>query len=412
MENTTYVINTIWVLCASIFVFFMQAGFACMESGFARTKNACNIWLKNLCDFCVGGLLYYFIGFGIMYGKDWHGLIGVSGFFNPLSADLEIWQVNSNLSPHIFLLYQTMFCATSATIISGSVAERFKFNSYLIVSAVMSVFIYPVIGHWIWGGGWLSRIGVTDFAGSLAVHSVGAIAAFMGAFLVGPRIGKYTPDGKSNAIPGHNVPMGILGSFILWFGWYGFNPGSELAFDEVTVYTTITTTLTGCAGGLAGLFVSWIRYRKPDPTLAANGALAALVGICTSVAEVTPIGSIIIGIICGSLIVFTIPFVDHVLHVDDPVGAISLHGGSGLTGAILAGFFSSTKGLFYGNGASYLLNMVIGVAAVIIFTGCASFLMFFLLKKTIGIRVSEKEELNGLDIEEHGMLAYPYYNLR
>lgn len=410
--DTTYLFNSVWVLCASVFVFFMQAGFACMESGFARPKNACNIWLKNLCDFCVGGLVYYFIGFGIMYGDDWHGIIGVNGFFNPLSQNLAIWESNSELSKEIFLLYQTMFCATTATIISGSVAERFKFNSYLILSAVMTAFIYPVIGHWIWGGGWLSAVGVTDFAGSLAVHSVGAIAAFMGAKLVGPRIGKYGPDGKSNAIPGHSVPMGILGAFILWFGWYGFNPGSELALDGTTFYTTITTTLTACAGGLAGLFVSWARYGKPDPTLAANGALAALVGICTSVAEVSPMGSIIIGILLGTLICFTIPFVDHVLHVDDPVGAISLHGGSGITGALLAGLFSTSKGLFYGHGASYLVSMVIGVVAVVVFVAAAAFLTIFLLKKTLGIRISSTDELNGLDIEEHGMLAYPYYNMR
>ncbi|MCR5217558.1 ammonium transporter [Treponema sp.] len=410
--STTFLFNSVWVLCASVFVFLMQAGFACMESGFSRPKNACNIWLKNLCDFCVGGLVYYFVGFGLMYGEDWHGIIGINGFINPLSQDLEIWKTNSELSPEIFLLYQTMFCATTATIISGSVAERFKFDSYLIVSAVMTGFIYPVIGHWIWGGGWLSSIGVTDFAGSLAVHTVGAVAAFMGALLVGPRIGKYTADGKSNAIPGHSVPMGILGALILWFGWYGFNPGSELALDETTFYTTIPTTLTGCAGGIAGLFVSWIRYGKPDPTLAANGALAALVGICTVVAEVTPLGSVIMGLILGALICFTIPFVDQKLHVDDPVGAISLHGGSGITGALLAGLFSSSKGLLYGHGASYLGSMAIGVIAVVGFAGITTFITFYILKKTLGIRIPEKVELNGLDIEEHGMLAYPYYNMR
>ena len=403
-DEVAYMLNSVWVLVAAVFVFLMQAGFACMESGFARSKNACNIWLKNLCDFCVGALVYYFVGFGLMYGDDWNGLIGTNGFFNPLDQDLAIWD-GMSLSPHIFLLYQTMFCATTATIISGSVAERFKFNSYLIVSCVMTGIVYPIVGHWIWGGGWLSQLGFSDFAGSTAVHFVGACAAFMGALMVGPRIGKYK-NGKSVAIPGHNIPMGILGALILWFGWYGFNPGSELALDETTFYTTITTTLTGCAGGLAGLFTSWIKYKKPDPTLAANGALAALVGICTSVAEVSYMGSIIIGAICGTLIVFTLEFVDKKLHIDDPVGAISLHGGSGMCGTILAGFLSTTQGLFYGHGASYLIHQIIGVVSVAAFCLCATFILYFVLKKTIGIRVSEEEEIAGLDMEEHGMMAY------
>lgn len=403
-SNVTYLFNSIWVLAASVFVFFMQASFACMESGFARSKNACNIWLKNLCDFCVGGLVYYFIGFGLMYGDDWNGFIGINGFINPLEQNLQIWE-GMTLSPQIFLLYQTMFCATTATIISGSVAERFKFNSYLIVSCIMTGLVYPIVGHWIWGGGWLANLGFTDFAGSTAVHSVGACAAFMGALMVGPRIGKYK-NGVSQTIKGHNVPMGILGAFILWLGWYGFNPGSELALDEVTFYTTITTTLTACAGGLAGLFVSWIKNKKPDPTLAANGALAALVGICTGVASVSYIGSIIIGLICGTLICFSLDFIDHVLHIDDPVGAISLHGGSGIIGTILAGFFSRTEGLLYGHGFHYLLCQIIGVVSVVAFCLIVTFAMYSILKATIGIRVSTEEELVGLDIEEHAMQAY------
>lgn len=406
--NVTYVINSLWVLVAAILVFLMQAGFACMESGFSRSKNACNIWLKNLCDFCVGAFLYYFLGFGLMYGDDWNGFIGTTGFFQPLSQDLEIWK-SISLSPHVFILYQTMFCATTATIISGSVAERFKFNSYLIVSACMTLFVYPVVGHWIWGGGWLSKLGFFDFAGSTAVHSVGAWAAFMGALMVGPRIGKFSKNGKSKAIPGHNIPMGLLGSIILWFGWYGFNPGSELAFDDTALYTTITTTITGCVGGLAGLFVSWVRYKKPDPTLAANGALAALVGICSSVSTVTPFGSAVIGLICGSLIVFSLEFVEKRLHIDDPVGAISLHGGSGIIGTLLAGLLSTTDGLLYGHGIKYLLTQLLGVVSVGAFVLLSSFLIYFVLKKTIGIRVSEQEEIQGLDIEEHGMVAYPDY---
>jgi len=406
-EENAYMLNTVWVMTAAVLVFFMQAGFACMESGFSRSKNACNIWLKNFCDFCVGALVYYFIGFGLMYGDDWNGIIGVSGFFNPLDQNLQIWE-GMSLSPKIFLLYQTMFCATTATIISGSVAERFKFKSYLVVSCVMTGIIYPVIGHWIWGGGWLSQIGFSDFAGSTAVHTVGAYAALMGAFMVGPRIGKYK-NGKSRAIPGHNLPMGIMGAFILWLGWYGFNPGSELALDEVTFYTTITTTMAACAGGLSGLFVSWAKYKKPDPTLVVNGALAGLVGICTGVASVSYIGSMIIGAVCGGLIIFTLEFVDKKLHIDDPVGAISLHGGSGIAGTILAGFFSVEQGLLYGNGVSYLLVQLIGVVSVGVFCLIVTFLLYSILKKTLGIRVTEEEELAGLDLDEHGMVAYPDY---
>jgi len=403
-ENA-YMFNSLWVMVASILVFFMQAGFASMESGFARSKNASNIWLKNLCDFLIGAMVYYFIGFGIMYGNDFHGIIGINGFFNPLDQNLAIWD-GMMLDPRIFLLYQTMFCATAATIISGSVAERFKFNSYLIVSCAMTGFVYPVVGHWIWGGGWLATLGFSDFAGSTVVHTVGAIAALMGAIMVGPRIGKYA-NGKSVAIPGHNIPMGMLGAMILWLGWYGFNPGSELALDNVTFYTTITTTIAACFGGLAGLFTSWIRYKKPDPTLAANGALAGLVGICTGVASVSYMGSAIIGIVTGVAVVFNLTLLDQKLHVDDVVGAVSLHGGSGIIGTILAGFLSVDEGLLYGNGGSYLLAQVIGVVAVAAFCGVTTFILYSILKKTIGIRVREEEELKGLDLEEHGMEAYP-----
>lgn len=405
--NTTYLFNTMWVVCASVFVFAMQAGFACCESGFARSKNACNIWLKNLLDFCVGALVYYFIGFGLMYGDDWHGLIGTNGFFNPLDQNLAIWQTyDGTLSRAAFLLFQTMFCATTATIISGTVAERFRFDSYIIVSAFMTALVYPVIGHWVWGGGWLSQIGFADFAGSAAVHMCGGFAALMGAIQVGPRIGKYV-NGKVNAIPGHNIPMGMLGAFILWIGWYGFNPGSELALDDVTFYTCITTTFAGAAGCLAGLFTSWIRYKKPDPTLAANGALGGLVAVCTGVAQVSYIGSMIIGAVAGILITLSIEFVDHKLHIDDPVGAISLHGVCGMTGTLLGGLLSTEDGLFYGFGASRFLAQLIGVVSIGAFVLITTGILYFVLKKTIGIRVPKEMELAGLDVTEHGMTAYP-----
>lgn len=407
MENTTYFINSFWVVCASVFVFMMQMGFACCESGFARSKNACNIWLKNLVDFCVGALIYYFIGFGLMYGDDWHGLIGINGFFHPLDQDLAIWAAyDGSLSRPVFLLFQTMFCATTATIISGTVAERFRFDSYLVVSVCMTGFIYPVIGHWVWGGGWLSSLGFSDFAGSGTVHMVGGIAALVGAIKVGPRLGKYV-NGQVNAFPGHNIPMGMLGAFILWMGWYGFNPGSELALDDVTFYTTVTTTFAGAAGGLTALFFSWARYGKPDPTLAANGALGGLVAVCTGVAEVSYTGSIIIGVVAGFLIPISVAFFDNKLHIDDPVGAISLHGVCGFAGTILGGLLSTENGLFYGFGPQQLIAQCIGVFSILGFVLVCTFLMFTILKHTMGIRIPASVEIGGLDINEHGMAAYP-----
>ena len=405
--ETTYLMNSIWVLCASVFVFMMQIGFACCESGFARGKNACNIWLKNFCDFCVGALVYYFIGFGFMYGDDWHGIIGINGFFDPLNQDLAVWQgMEGSLSPQVYLLFQTMFCATTATIISGAVAERFKFNTYLILSAFMTGIVYPVIGHWVWGGGWLSQTGFSDFAGSGAVHMCGGIAALVATIGVGPRIGKYV-NGKSVAIPGHNISMAMLGGFILWVGWYGFNPGSELAFDDVTLYTTVTTTFAASAGGLTALFFTWIKYGKPDPTLAMNGALAGLVAVCTGVAEVTYIGSMIIGVIAATMFTISVSVIDNKFHVDDVAGAISLHGVSGSLGVILPGFLSTENGLFYGGGAGRLVSQFIGMISIWVFTAICVSIIIFILKKTMGIRVPEEIELAGLDITEHGMIAYP-----
>lgn len=405
--NVTYYLNSLWVLVAAVLVFIMQAGFACCESGFSRSKNACNIWLKNLLDFAIGAIVFYLIGFGIMYGDDWNGLIGINGFFNPFDQNLQIWQTYDGLlSPQVFLLFQTMFCATTATIISGAVAERFKLNIYLIVSVAMTGLIYPVVGHWVWGGGWLYQLGFVDFAGSGVVHGIGGIAACMGAIMVGPRIGKYSAGGTSHAIPGHNIPMAMLGGFLLWIGWYGFNPGSELAFDDTTIYTAITTTLAAGAGGLAGLFTTWIRYKKPDPTLAMNGALAGLVAICTGVAEVSCAGAMIVGVIAGIILPLAVEFFDRKLHIDDPAGAISLHGVSGILGVVLAGFLSTKDGLLYGFGFDRLIAQLIGAAAIIVFVVLATGLLFFILKKTVGIRVDESTELEGLDAHEHGMVAY------
>ncbi len=398
--------NNIWVLTASVLVFIMQAGFACCEAGFARSKNATNIWLKNFCDFSIGAIVFYLIGFGFMYGDDFGGIIGINGFLNPFDQDLQVWAgLDGSLDPHIYLLFQTMFCATTATIISGAVAERFEFKSYLIVIIVMTGFVYPVVGHWVWGGGWLSQLGFADFAGSGVVHACGGVAALLGSVMVGARIGKYV-DGKSHAIPGHNIPMGILGGFLLWVGWYGFNPGSELAFDNVTMYTTITTTLAGSGGTLAALFTSWIAFKKPDPTMAVNGALGGLVAICTGVAQVSYIGALIIGAVAGILVVGSIWFLDHKLHVDDPTGCISIHGACGIWGMLSTGFLSTETGLFYGFGGAQLGFQVIGALSIVGFTALCAWIIFLVLKKTIGIRVPRETELEGLDTHEHNMSAY------
>lgn len=411
IAENTYLLDSMWVLVAAIIVFFMQAGFACCESGFARSKSASNIWMKNASDFCIGALVYYFIGFGIMYGDDFMGILGINGFLNPLDQDLAIWE-SIGVSRPVFMLFQTVFCATTATIISGAVAERFKFNSYIIVSILMTGLVYPIVGHWIWGGGWLSQIGFLDFAGSTAVHSVGAWASLVGASLVGPRIGKYSKDGKIHPIPIHNLPLGALGVFILWFGWYGFNPGSGLALNEDTFYTAMTTTYAGAAGGLAAMFVSWIRDKKPDVILSLNGVLAGLVASCTNVLNVSYVEIMLIGAIAGTALVFCAKFVDETLKVDDPVGAISVHGCSGVVGTLCAGLFFSKDtealGLFHGGGFSLLLTQLVGVAAVAAFALGTTFIIFSVLKRTIGIRVDGREEIEGLDIHEHGIRAYQY----
>lgn len=413
-ENT-YLLNSLWVFLAAVLVFLMQAGFACCESGFARSKSAVNIWMKNAVDFCVGALIYYFIGFGLMYGDDFMGMVGINGFINPLSQNLAVWD-GLGLSREAFILFQTVFCATAATIISGSVAERFKFNSYIIVSVVMTGFIYPVVGHWIWGGGWLSSLGFVDYAGSAAVHCVGAFASLVGASMVGARYGKYTKGDKGeivvNAIPKHNIPMIGLGVFILWFGWYGFNPGSGLALDENTFYTAITTTYAAAAGGLAGLFTSWGRDKHPDMLLSLNGALGGLVAICSGVNSVSIVGSIIIGALAGTALVLSDRFVECVLKVDDPVGALSVHGCSGIIGVLAVGLFAcretDTMGLFYGGGIMPFLIQLLGIVAVAAFVLLSSTALFAILKATLGIRVDLKEEIEGLDINEHAIRAYAY----
>ncbi|PKM87398.1 MAG: ammonium transporter [Firmicutes bacterium HGW-Firmicutes-12] len=408
-ESNAVAIDTVWTLLAAFLVFFMQAGFAMVEAGFTRAKNAANIIMKNLMDFSAGSLIYWLFGFGIMFGVDKAGLFGTTGFavmdnFEHLGLSIPIWA---------FLIFQTVFAATAATIVSGAMAERTKFFSYLLYSIVITAIIYPVVGHWIWGGGWLSERGMVDFAGSTVVHSVGGWAALVGAYLLGPRIGKYTKDGKPNAIPGHNITLGALGVFILWFGWFGFNPGSTVSGTTPDIaMIAVTTNLAAAAGAVATMVVSWLKYKKPDVSLTLNGALAGLVAITAGCASVSPVGAAIIGLLAGILVVFSVEFIDKFLKVDDPVGAISVHGVCGAFGTAMVGLLALDGGLFYGGGISLLTTQIIGIVSVFAWTGATAFILFSIIKATIGLRVSSEEEEKGLDIGEHGMEAYSGFAMK
>jgi ammonium transporter, Amt family len=404
MNDIIRSIDTVWVLLATVLVFFMQAGFAMVETGFTRAKNAGNIIMKNLMDFCIGSLAYWVIGFSLMFGVTRGGFIGSFDFF--FRGTYE--HIGLGIPVEAFLIFQTVFCATTATIVSGAMAERTKFKSYLVYSFFISLIIYPIVGHWIWGGGWLFDLGFVDFAGSTAVHSVGGWSALMGAWILGPRIGKYTKSGKSNAIPGHSLTLGALGVFILWFGWFGFNPGSTLSgTDAVGIsHIFITTNLSAAAATFVAMMITWLRYGKPDISMTLNGSLAGLVAITAGCAAVSHAGAIIIGILAGFVVVFAIEFIDRVLKIDDPVGAIGVHGCCGAFGTIMVGFFAIEGGLFYGGGSALLVTQLIGVVAVAIWTLITTFILFKAIKAIMGLRVSEEEEILGLDIEEHGAECY------
>jgi len=409
-------LDTLWILIASFLVFFMQPGFAMVETGFTRAKNAVNILMKNLVDVCIGCIVFFLVGYGFMFGRDAGGFIGTDNFIiNILNQ--------SDTSNFAFWIFQAVFAATAATIVSGAVAERIKFKNYLIYSVFITALIYPVVGHWIWGGGWLSNMGMIDFAGSTVVHSVGGWAGLAGAIILGPRFGKFNKDGSSNAITGHNIPLATLGVFILWFGWYGFNPGSTLSGTSPAISTiTVTTTLSAAAGALTAMFFTWIRYRKPDASMTLNGALAGLVGITAGCAVVSPISAMIIGALCGIIVSISIDLFDKKFKVDDPVGAISVHGICGFFGTLFVGLFAQSEyanlagfegvnGLFFGGGGKLLLTQFIGAASVFAWTFGTMLLIFFVVKKTIGLRVSRETELKGLDIEEHGMEAYSGFQI-
>lgn len=402
--DTNMAIDTLWVLLGGILVFWMQAGFAMVETGFTRSKNAGNIIMKNLMDFALGSLIYWIIGFGIMFGKDAAGIIGIPGFFTDGTAENAATSVNN----YAFLFFQTVFCATAATIVSGAMAERTKFISYCIYSAVISAVIYPIAGHWIWGGGWLAQLGFHDFAGSTAVHSIGGWCALVGATILGPRIGKYSKDGKSNAIPGHSLTLGALGVFILWMGWFGFNPGSSLGITgegalELSSRVFITTNLAAAAAATVTMVLTWVKYGKPDVSMSLNGVLAGLVAITAGCDVVSPLGAAIIGVISAFAMVYGIEFVDKVLKVDDPVGAVGVHCINGVVGTILTGVFAMDGGLFYGGGFKFLGVQCLGVAAVAIWSVATATILFKGIKATIGLRVTREEEIRGLDIEEHGL---------
>ncbi|MDO5299982.1 MAG: ammonium transporter [Clostridia bacterium] len=396
-------VNTGWILLGAALVFFMQAGFAMVETGFTRAKNAGNIIMKNLMDFCLGTPIFWFIGFGIMFGGTGK-LIGGLDLFTDAGGD---WAT---------MIFQTVFCATAATIVSGAMAERTKFSAYCIYSMVISAFIYPISGHWIWGGGWLAQLGFHDFAGSTAVHMVGGVAAFIGAAILGPRIGKYGRDGKARAIPGHSLTLGALGVFILWFCWFGFNGCSTVALTDGAAETAarvfVTTNLAAAVATVTVMCITWIRYKKPDVSMTLNGTLAGLVAITAGCDVVTPAGAALIGIIAGFVVVFGIEFIDQVIKVDDPVGAVGVHGLCGATGTILTGLFAyytgneiTRDGLFYGGGAHMLIVQLLGVAAVIAWVAVTMTVVFRLIEKTIGLRVSPAEEVMGLDKPEHGLTS-------
>lgn len=411
-------LNTVWMLLAAMLVFFMQPGFALVEAGFTRSKNTANILMKNLVDFMVGSILFWFIGFGLMFG------VG-NVFGTPHLFDLDAMDniIQNGLPIEGFLIFQTVFCATSATIVSGAMAERTKFSMYLAYTIAISVLIYPVSGHWTWGGGWLSNadpdsfmmsvFGYTfhDFAGSTVVHSVGGWIALVGAAILGPRLGKYGKDGKSKAIPGHNLTLACLGVFILWFGWFGFNPGSQLAAagygDQTAIsHVFLTTNLAACTGGFLALIVSWIKYGKPSLSLTLNGILAGLVDVTAGCDLVSPMGAALIGAICGTVMIFAVEFIEHRLKIDDPVGASSVHGVCGSLGTILTGLFAVEGGTFYGGGFGFLGAQIFGVIIVGGWAALMGYIIFKVLDKVHGLRVPARIEEEGLDIYEHGESAY------
>ena len=411
------IVDTLWVLLAAILVFFMNLGFASVESGFARAKNTVNILSKNFIVFAVSSLGFMLLGWGLMFGGD-NPFVGTDHLFILGQSDLSFYDDTLTSSVPFWgkFFFQLVFCGTAATIVSGAVAERIKYISFIIFSFVLTLVIYPIVGHWIWGGGWLSDLGFLDFAGDSAVHSVGGWAALSGALILGPRIGKYGKDGRPRAIPGHNMSLAVIGLFVLWLGWFGFNPGSTMSFQNPSdvMHILVTTNTSAIAAVLTSTITAWIFLGKPDLGMTINGCLAGLVGVTGGCAYFTVEVSLLVGAVAGVIVVFLVVFFDRI-RIDDPVGATSVHLGCGVFGTICVGLFakegvttlSTANGLFYGGGFSLLGVELLGVVAVGAFTFVTSSIVWLVLKKTIGIRVSREEELAGLDIGEHGNMAYP-----
>ena len=404
MENILSEVFGIWFLIGAAFVFFMQAGFAMVETGFTRAKNAGNIIMKNLMDFCIGTVVFMFLGFGILLGEDTLG-----GFIGIPTLGIITDYANFDWSNFVFNL---VFCATTATIVSGAMAERTNFLSYCIYSGIISAVVYPIEAHWIWGGGWLAEMGFHDFAGSCAIHMVGGFSALIGAWMEGPRLGKYNKDGTPNAIPGHNVVIGALGCFILWFGWYGFN-GAAATNGPQLASIFATTTIAPAIATVTCMIFTWVKYGKPDVSMCLNASLAGLVGITAGCDTMDAMGAFFVGVVSGLLVCFGVWFCDYVIRVDDPVGAVAVHFCNGVWGTIAVGLFATTSapsceinGLFYGGGVHQLVLQLTGVGSVLLWTGVTMFIVFKVIDKIFGLRVTDQEQLDGLDIHEHGMNAY------
>lgn len=406
--------NTMWTMIGAMLVMFMQPGFTLVECGLSRAKNAVNILMKNYVDFVVGSLAFLVVGFGFMFGDSVGGFIGSSGF-GLSGVDTGTAEDQWTLT---FWFFQCVFCGTAATIVSGAVAGRTKFSAYILASLLISALIYPVSGHWVWNGlnglsqGWIEKTGFVDFAGSTVVHSVGGWVGLAGAIVVGPRLGKYGPDGHVRAIPGHNIPLAALGIFILWFAWFGFNCGSTTSADGTLGFIAVNTNLAACAGFLGAMLSIWLKTGRPDPSMSFNGVLAGLVGITAGCFEVSPFGAIVIGFLSGVLVVWSVLFIDQVLKVDDPVGAVSVHGVCGFFGTLMVGLFAApgyggeAVGLFYGGGPGLLLTQAGGALAVGAWAFVGGLAVFKIVKALVGVRASAEDEIKGLDLTEHGTEAY------
>jgi len=411
MEFNPISLDIVWVLMATVLVFLMQAGFAMVEAGATRAKNAANIVMKNLMDASVGSLIFWAVGFGLMFGANSSGWIGTNNFFlsefDPGTPE--------GMFDFAFFIFQTVFAATAATIISGAVAERTKFGSYLLYSVAITGIVYPVFGSWVWGGGWLSTFGdgFIDFAGSTVVHSVGGWAALAGAIVVGPRLGKFTSSGKPRAIPGHSVTLVALGVFILWFGWFGFNAGSTVSGNDVSIaIIAVTTNLAAAAGGVGAMVLGYVLWKHYDASLALNGVIGGLVAITAGTANVSPLSAVIIGLVGGVVVVGGVLLLERVLKIDDPVGAVSVHGFAGAWGTLAVGLFAEsafggTDGLFFGGGMGQLGTQFVGVIAAFAFVFPVSFIIFKVIEMTVGLRASDEDQIRGLDISEHAAAGYP-----